>query len=234
MTLPIKAESPKLFDAIARRYDLINRIISFGMDRGWRQRMIRHLPTGTSLEILDLASGTGHVALVLAKGCTRIKSVLGIDLSQEMLAVGRHKILDCKLNGTIDLRTGDAQKLKFPDGTFDAVTVGCGLRNMPNLMAALAESYRVLKPGGRLIILELTCPSNPFFKIFHKIYLRFVMPIWGGILAGSFSAYRYLNVTIEAFPSGERFALIIRQTGFKHVILDELSLGAATIYTAEK
>ena len=234
MTIPLKADSPKLFDAIAQRYDFLNRLMSFGMDYHWRRSMARYLPGGEGLKILDLGAGTASVAISLAQNCSRITSIVGIDLSPEMMRLGRERIEKVGLASRISLEFADAQKLPFSDESFHAVTAGFALRNMPDFMAVLTESYRILLPRGKMIILELSRPENPLVALVHMFYLRCIIPLWGLIFSRDFRAYQYLAHTGMAFPSGVRFVRIIRQLGFKNVMRHEFSLGAITIYVAEK
>lgn len=230
----LKARSPVLFDELAGRYDFLNRLLSLGRDNAWRRAMLRHLPDGESLQVLDIGAGTARVAVALAQGSSRVVSVTGIDLAPRMLEIGRQRIKRAGLEGRIVLKIEDAQKLSFPDNTFDLVTAGFALRNMPDIMRALAESYRVLRKGGKIIILELSRPQAPFIREGHAFYLSFVMPSIGFLFSADKRAYQYLGRTGLAFPSGDRFCRIIRQAGFLKVVQQELFLGAMSIYAAEK
>ncbi|MBF0122522.1 MAG: bifunctional demethylmenaquinone methyltransferase/2-methoxy-6-polyprenyl-1,4-benzoquinol methylase UbiE [Candidatus Omnitrophica bacterium] len=234
MTISSKAESPKMFDAISVRYDFLNRFLSLGMDDYWRRCMVRYLPKGEDLKVLDIGAGTAHVAVTLAQGCSRITSIIGIDLSEEMMNIGRERIQQAGFSSKIILETADAQKLPFSEESFHAVTAGFALRNMPDLMAALIESYRVLFPGGKLIILELSRPESFLLAVFHTFYLKCVIPIFISIFSRDVKAYEYLATTGMAFPSGDRFMKIIHQVGFNNVMRRKLCLGAMTIYVAEK
>ena len=228
-----KADSPKMFNAIARRYDILNYILSFGMDIGWRRKLAGFVPAGINLRVLDIATGTGDVAIALAKANPTVQEVVGADLSEEMLALGRIKVEHRGLAGKIRLGKADALALPFKEASFDVVTVAFGLRNMPDLMKALGEAYRVLKPGGRFIVLEFSKPSG-IAAPFHALYLHGLVPVIGFLLTGNYQAYRYLSRTVGEFPFGERFQRIIRQVGFANVQRHDLSLGAAMIYIAEK
>ncbi|NTV28521.1 MAG: bifunctional demethylmenaquinone methyltransferase/2-methoxy-6-polyprenyl-1,4-benzoquinol methylase UbiE [Candidatus Omnitrophica bacterium] len=229
-----KSDSPRLFNAIAKRYDLLNYILSFGMDIGWRRRLGTLLPAGKGLRVLDIATGTADVAIALARFQDNVGEVTGVDLAEEMLSLGRVKVERYELSGRIRLKKADALALPFQDKMFDAVTVSFGLRNMPDLVKALMEARRVLTDGGRIIVLEFSRPSNIFMRIFHAVYLLWFVPAIGCLLTGHLSAYGYLAKTVRDFPYGDRFKRIMRQVGFVNVSCVELAFGAATIYIAER
>ncbi len=231
---PEKAESWKMFDEISPRYDLVNRILSWGQDVSWRKKMADYLPNETGLVVLDLATGTADVLLALLKVRPEIEQGLGLDLSDKMLTVGRRKVDARGLAGRIILRNGDAQDIPNPDNTFSAVTIAFGIRNLPDPGKTLSEMYRVLKKGGRAIILEFSLPANPVIRFFHLRYLRYGVPIVGGMLSGNFQAYSYLNRTIEQFPYGKQFLGLMGQAGFEELRSQPLLLGAATIYYGKK
>jgi demethylmenaquinone methyltransferase/2-methoxy-6-polyprenyl-1,4-benzoquinol methylase len=229
-----KTDSWKLFDRIAQRYDLLNQVLSFGMATGWRRSMIKGFPQKANLEVLDVATGTADIPLILSLSALNIRKIIGLDLSEGMLSVGRHKLARAGCSSRVDLRSGDGQDLLFDNNSFDVVTSGFGLRNFPDLMKGITEAYRVLRPGGSFIILEFSRPARFPFRQLHEAYLRFVVPIVGFILTGDLKAYTYLSRTAVAFPYGERFARIIRQAGFREVGRRPCFLGAATIYTSSK
>ena len=231
---PDKSTSPKMFNAIAKRYDILNYVLSFGMDRGWRRQLARYLPSGEDLRVLDLATGTADVAIALVKSGRDIQDVVGIDLADEMLAVGRAKVERAGLSNKICLQKADALSLPFPSESFDVVTVSFGLRNMPDLVKALLDARRVLNLGGRIMILEFSKPDNKFVKLFYLFYLLAFLPVLGFLLTGNYQAYRYLSRTVYDFPCGERFQQILQQVGFTLVGRFALACGAATIYIAEK
>ncbi len=222
-----------MFDAIAPGYDRLNHILSLGMDKKWRRLITDFLPAGNALKVLDLASGTAEIALVAGREA-RVAHVTGIDIAESMLALGRVKIQQAGLSAKIELTAGDAMALPFPENAFDAVTVGFGVRNFSDLMKGLMEAWRVLKPGGRFIILELSSPSGWWRKAGHAFYVGRVVPCLGGLFSGRKAAYSYLSMTALAFPSGLRFERIIRQAGFTAVERRELALGAVTIYIATR
>ena len=228
-----KAESWKMFNAISPRYDLLNRILSLGQDNGWRRQILRHLPPGKDLVVLDLATGTGDVAITLARE-NNVRMVYGVDMAQEMLKVGQGKIERLGLKDKIMLQSGDAQKLNFMDDTFDAVTISFGIRNVGDLRLGLMEMYRILKKGGRVVVLEFSIPENVFVRAGHWTYMNWVVPAVGFLFSGNFTAYRYLNQTVATFPYGERFCRILKQMGFVRAQAHPLMKGTATIYVAEK
>ncbi|MDP2654169.1 MAG: bifunctional demethylmenaquinone methyltransferase/2-methoxy-6-polyprenyl-1,4-benzoquinol methylase UbiE [Candidatus Omnitrophota bacterium] len=223
-----------MFDSIARGYDTANRLLTFGMDLGWRRKMLQSLPEGNGLAALDIATGTGDVPILMAQEQPRITRIHGLDLARDMLAKAGEKIRAAGLEEKIELRHGDAMGLPFPPGTFDLVTTAFGIRNIPAVNKALMEIFRVLKPGGRVLILESSVPENILMKAGYIVYLRAFMPLIGWAVSGNYKAYRYLNQTTERFPCGERFCRILKQTGFLNPKARPLCGGAATIYSADK
>lgn len=223
-----------MFDRIAPRYDLLNRMLSMGTDVRWRRRLTKCLPAGERLELLDLATGTADQAISLVRSDARIKAATGLDLAEQMLAVGRTKIERLGLTGKIRLGTGDAVKIPEPDARFDVATISFGIRNVIDVSAALAEMKRVLKPGGRALILEFSTPASPVFRPIYLFYLRNILPHIGALLSGDRNAYRYLNQTIETFPSGDAFCELMREVGFRNVRHIPLSFGIATIYQGDR
>jgi demethylmenaquinone methyltransferase/2-methoxy-6-polyprenyl-1,4-benzoquinol methylase len=220
-----KADSPALFDRIATTYDRVNRVLSFGVDNVWRKQVVRRLPRGA---ILDLACGTGELALAIAK--KEGVQVTGLDLSEGMLEVARRRTA----GHGITLIHGDAQRLPLPEASFDATTIAFGIRNVPDVPAALAEMHRVLRPGGRALILEFSLPTNRLVRALHCFYLRHILPRVGGWISGDREAYRYLNTTIESFPYGEDFLTLVRGAGFSECSATPLTLGIATLYEGRR
>lgn len=229
-----KNDSPKMFDQIAKRYDLVNRLLSFGQDIAWREEMKKHLPAKANFELLDIATGTGDVVISLVKDNLDIGVAYGVDLSEGMLEIAKVKVKAQGLQSKIMLQTADAQALSFLDGTFDAVTIAFGIRNIPDLRLALLEMYRVLKKDGRVMILEFSLPKNPLIRVGHWVYLNIIVPVVGFIFSGHTSAYRYLAQTIESFPYGERFCKILKQMGFTNIHSKKFLGGTATLYWADK
>ncbi len=232
--LVIKSESPKMFDSIACRYDVLNQVLSFGMAMGWRQRIVACFPEKTDMLVLDVATGTADIPLLLARSLASIKRIVGVDLSQGMLAAGRRKVKRAGLSARIDLKTGDGQRLFFEDRSFDVVTLGFGLRNFPDPMQGLMEACRVLKTNGRLVVLEFSRPEAFPARQGHQLYMQFFVPMVGLVLTGNLKAYEYLSHTVMVFPHGERFLRILRQVGFREVKRKPLLFGAVTIYIGIK
>ncbi len=222
-----------MFDRIAAKYDLLNRVLSCGIDRLWRRRLARTLLSGTHHRILDLATGTGDVALTIASKAKRA-FIVGVDPSAAMLAAGHDKIRQARHDNAIALAQGDAMALSFDDDIFDAVTIAFGIRNVPDVPQALREILRVTKPGGRLLILEFSLPTNPLLRSAYLLYFRHVLPRIGGAVSGDKEAYRYLNRSAEAFPAGSAMCSLIEAAGFAQPEAYPLTWGVATLYTATK
>jgi len=231
---PSRQNVGKMFDRIAHRYDLANRVMSMGTDTGWRKRMARDLPDRENLNLLDMATGTGDVLLAMHRMNTRVRSGVGMDVSSNMLAIGRDKIEDRGLAAAFRMVRADATCIGARDDVFDAVTISFGIRNVPDVPKALREMHRVLTPGGRLLILEFSIPGNAIFRPVYMFYLRHILPIIGGLLSGDRAAYRYLNQTIESFPYGEDFCGLMRDAGFREVSATSLTMGIATLYRGDK
>ncbi len=229
-----KAESWKMFDQIAPRYDFLNRILSLGLDVIWRKKISMYLPKTQNMKLLDLATGTGDVLLMLCEKNKSITHAQGIDLSQEMLDIGKAKIAKRGLSEKISLQTGDINNIPLSNKTFDCATIAFGIRNVTRPENVLSEMFRVLKPGGRSLILEFSRPRNKILNAFHTAYLRTALPVFGALIAGNFRAYQYLNKTVEAFVYGEEFCALMRGVGFQNVTAHELTFGVATIYQGDK
>jgi demethylmenaquinone methyltransferase/2-methoxy-6-polyprenyl-1,4-benzoquinol methylase len=215
-----------MFGAIARRYDLANHTLSCGIDFYWRRRAANTVANWRPGKIVDLATGTGDLALVLQKKLPDAE-VTGVDFLPEMLELAKGK-------GVRQTVLADAMKLPFPEASFDCVTIGFGLRNMENWGAALAEMSRVLKRNGRLLVLEFSLPTTRIVRTFYRFYLHRCLPLLGAFLTRKKSAYDYLGDSIEEFPSGQAMIDLIEASGFSHATLQPLSCGIATIYTAQK
>ncbi len=219
-----QAGSGQMFDRIARRYDLLNRILSGGLDQGWRRKLVRLVQIPASARLLDLATGTADVAVQLANAAPDAK-VIGSDPSEAMLRVGREKLRDLALEDRITLEVGDAQSLPYADATFHGVTMAFGIRNVPDRAKALREMARVTRPGGRICILELAEPDNSF----ARLHVHHIVPRLGALISGA-REYRYLQTSIAAFPPADAFAEMMRTAGFSAVEIHRLALGAAHIY----
>ena len=222
-----------MFDRIAGRYDLLNHLLSAGCDRRWRRLVVSLLPQGSSLSVLDLACGTGDQLIALAAS-GRVAQGVGLDLAEEMLAIGREKIRRIRLERTLTLLNGDAENLGFEQNAFDAVTIAFGIRNMTDVRRSLGEILRVLKPGGRALILEFSLPQRGFVRGPYLFYLRHILPRLGALVSGDSTAYRYLKETIETFPHGEVFCQIMRDVGFSDVSATPLTLGIVSIYRGDR
>lgn len=223
----------KIFNEISPTYDLLNRILSFGLDIHWRRQLAKFLPSQRNLRILDLATGTADVPIILCQKSLKLQSVIGVDLADQMLEIGRKKIIERNLTDKISLQHADAQHLPFEDNNFDCTTIAFGIRNMENPSAVLKEMHRVLKKEGRALILEFSLPENKMLAVFYLFYLRKIVPLIGSCFSGHAQAYRYLNESVENFPYGEKFRALMEQTGFKTRAIPLLG-GVASLYIGEK
>lgn len=228
-----KVQVERMFDRIAPKYDLLNRVLSLGIDVWWRRRALRYLKKNPPQEMLDVATGTGDVAIMATK-MLKPRQITGIDIANQMLEVGREKIKKAGLENIIRLETGDSENLRFPDHSFDAVTVAFGVRNFENLEKGLAEMLRVLRPGGRVVILEFSRPHLFPFKQLYNAYFKYALPLIGRLTSRDTRAYTYLFESVQAFPEGPNFLNILSKTGFYHPQCERLTLGICTIYTASK
>ena len=234
MTQIEKKDSPEMFDRIAKTYDLVNRLISFGLDKGWRRKVSRRIPEREELFLVDLATGTADLIIGLVKAHPSINKATGVDLSEGMLEVGRKKVLSKQLDDRIKLISGDAQAIPMEDDSVAVITISFGIRNVPDVDKCLAEMRRVIDSDGKVMILEFSLPKNPIIRFGHLFYLRWVLPLVGGIVSGDFKAYRYLNTTIESFPYGEAFCEKMLRAGFGSATATPLSFGIATLYEGKK
>lgn len=223
----------RMFDSIAHSYDFLNHALSLGIDRSWRRAAIDSLKPYAPKYLLDVATGTGDFAL-LAMRRLSLDRILGVDLSEGMLSVGREKVAKEGLSDAIEMRKADCMALDLPDDTFDAVTVAYGVRNFENLDQGLREMRRVLRPGGRLVIIELTSPVRFPMKQLFRLYSRVLMPLIGKIISRDAKAYSYLPATMEAFPQGEVMQEILRKAGYTDVQFKRFTFGLSTLYTAAK
>lgn len=223
----------RMFDKIAPSYDRLNHALSLGIDRRWRRTAVDALGIHQPQQILDIATGTGDFALLLAK---RIKPqhIVGADISEGMMAVGREKVKEEGLQNVISFQYEDCMQLSFPDGSFDAVTSSYGVRNFQNLDKGLQEMQRVLRPGGHLLIVELTPPPSFPMKQLFWLYAHVVMPLLGRLISHDDSAYTYLPASMEAFPQPEQMEGILRKAGFTEVRWSRFTFGISTMYLATK
>lgn len=222
-----------MFDAIAGKYDLMNRLTSLGNDRRWREQAILSLKEVKPQEILDVATGTGDFAIT-AYNILSPKKIVGIDISQGMLEIGRQKTEKLGLAGIISFRTGDSTNLDFDTQSFDAVTVAFGVRNFESLSKGLCEICRVLKVGGVAVIIELSQPQNPFFKLGYKLYTKAIIPILAKLISKDIRAYNYLPQSIEAFPQGEKMKELLLKCGFSQVKIRNFTFGTCSFYYVVK
>jgi demethylmenaquinone methyltransferase / 2-methoxy-6-polyprenyl-1,4-benzoquinol methylase len=231
---PSRQQVWHMFDRIAPRYDLLNRLLSFRRDVAWRKRMGKLIPAGRDMVLLDIATGTADQILSLMVVTPRINKAVGVDMSEGMLDFGRKKIARLGWEERVTLKTGDAMSIPEGDRAFDVATMSFGIRNVLNVTEALREVLRVLKPGGRALILEFSTPGNPLLRPLYFFYLRHILPVIGGILSGDRKAYKYLNRTIETFPSGGDFLAIMREAGFENTVATPLTFGIASIYQGDR
>lgn len=231
---PSRAEAWQMFNRIAGRYDFLNRLLSLRQDVRWRKKILTHLPAKSDQMVLDIATGTGDVLLTLFSGSQKLKRGVGLDMAQEMLTHGRHKIHRHSFNKKIVLIPGDSLWLPFSSQSFDVITIAFGIRNLIDIKQGLAEMLRVLKPGGRLLILEFSLPGNKLFRKLYLLYFRKILPWLGGVISGDRYAYRYLNQTVESFPYGLAFNQVMEAAGFQEVSDYPLSFGIASIYQGDR
>lgn len=223
----------KMFDNIAPTYDTLNHRLSFDIDKGWRRKAVRQIARWQPKHILDIATGTGDFAILAAK-MLNPQSIIGADLSEGMMNIGRKKVADAGLADVITFQREDCLDMSFADNTFDAVTAAFGIRNFSNLDGGLKEMYRVLKPGGHLSIVELTRPVKFPMRQLFAIYSHTILPVYGKLISNDHDAYSYLTATIEAFPQGEQMVEIFRKAGFAQASFKRLTFGICTMYLAEK
>ena len=223
----------QMFDNIAPTYDKLNHRLSWDIDRGWRRKAIEALRPYAPQTMLDIATGTGDFAILAAR-MLQPRKLIGADISEGMMEIGRQKVREQQLDGIITLERQDCLALSYPTDTFDAVTAAFGIRNFADLERGLREMQRVLKPGGHLSIVELTTPVTTPMKQLFRIYSHTVLPIYGRLISRDRQAYSYLTRTIEAFPQGERMVDILRAAGFSEARFKRLTFGICTMYFATK
>ena len=227
-----KIQVQNMFDSISIEYDFLNRIMTFGNDIKWRKNIFKIAKHYNPKKILDIATGTADIALELSKidGC----NIIGLDISEKMLEIGRTKVLNLSLSEKVSLISGDAENIDYDTESFDLVTIGFGVRNFQNLEKGLKESHRVLKPKSKLIILETSVPTNPLIKFFYLMFSRSFIPLIGQLFSKDKTAYKYLQKSAEKFPSGKNFINVLEKCGFTNIELKPQMFGATTIYVAEK
>jgi len=227
-----KTQVRNMFNGIAKNYDALNRVISFGIDISWRKKVVAMVAATNPDIVLDIATGTGDLAIHLVE--TSAKEIIGLDLSPGMLEVGKQKVAQKQLDHKIKMIIGDSEALPFKDNSIDAITVAFGVRNFENLTLGLSEILRVLRDHGTLVILETSVPEKPPFKQGYKLYTKFILPAIGRLFSKDKSAYLYLSESAAVFPHGEKFNNILTKIGFNTVTHYPQTLGVATIYKATK
>jgi len=227
-----KEQVTKMFDTISKNYDGLNRVISFGIDIKWRKKVVEILTKEKPESILDIATGTGDLAIALVN--TGAKKIVGLDISPGMLAVGKEKVKDKNHDTIIEMVVGDSENLVFDDNSFDAVTVSFGVRNFETLETGMTEILRVLKPNGTLVVLETSVPTKTPYKQGYRFYTKNVLPLIGRLFSKDDSAYGYLSESASVFPHGENFNNILREIGFIDVTNKPQTFGVASIYVAKK
>jgi demethylmenaquinone methyltransferase/2-methoxy-6-polyprenyl-1,4-benzoquinol methylase len=228
-----KSQTPEMFSAISRRYDILNHVLSLNVDRGWRRALVdmSEVPEGGG--VLDVATGTGDVAIEFAKR-TGARAIMGLDRSSGMLAVARDKLRRLRFDGRVEIIEADALDIPFVDGWFDAVTIAFGLRNLPDYSAGVREMARVLKPGGRLLVLEFFPSSVGGFLRLYRLYLKTVLPVVGRTISGSKEAYDYLSSSISGFASHDEVRGLFDDAGLESVHRRGLTGGISFIYSGVK
>lgn len=227
-----KEQIEKMFDSISGRYDFLNRFLSLGTDIYWRKLMVNRLRKKQPKNILDIATGTADVAIAMRK--ISPEQIIGLDLSEGMLEIGREKVKKKGLGQLIQLVKGDSENLPYQENTFEAVTVAFGVRNFENLLKGLSEMNRVMKPGGKVVILEFSRPRIFPVKQLYDFYFRYFCPWWGKLISKDDSAYRYLYESVNAFPEGNSFLEVAQKAGFKELKAERVTFGIVSLYTGVK
>lgn len=228
-----KQQVAGMFNDISARYDFLNRFLSAGIDVRWRRKAISHLSEINPKIILDVATGTADVA-IMASRLLKPERIVGIDISEGMLEIGRNKVNSQGLSNTIELLKGDSEAINFADNSFDAITVAFGVRNFQHLEKGLEEIKRVLKPGGKLVVLEFSKPTLPIVRSVYNFYMKTVTPNMGKLFSKNRHAYEYLDESIKKFPEGKNFTAILDKLGYRHTYYKPLSLGICSIYCGSK
>jgi demethylmenaquinone methyltransferase/2-methoxy-6-polyprenyl-1,4-benzoquinol methylase len=231
-SLSKKEQVAKMFDTISGNYDSLNRVISFGIDVKWRKKVLQLVAETNPENVLDIATGTGDLAILMAQ--TKAKKIIGLDISAGMLEIGKSKIEERKLSQTIEMVLGDSENMPFEDHFFDAITVAFGVRNFEHLEKGLTEILRVLKPGGIFVILETSVPEKTPYRQGYGFYTKNILPLIGKLFSKDNVAYGYLSESAASFPYGEALNNILRKTGFINVKAMPQTFGVATIYSASK
>lgn len=227
-----KEQVAQMFDNISARYDFLNHLLSMGIDKGWRKKVVRMVRFEKPSNILDIATGTGDLAIALSD--IEGADITGVDISAGMLSVGEEKIGKRGLKDRIRLQLGDSENLPFSDNSFDAITVAFGVRNFENLEKGLSEMHRVIRPGGRVVVLEFSQPTGFPFKQVYRFYFKYILPSIGRLVSKDQSAYTYLPESVDAFPYGKAFTDLLARLGYSDISARQVTFGVATIYSATK
>ncbi|NBA86383.1 bifunctional demethylmenaquinone methyltransferase/2-methoxy-6-polyprenyl-1,4-benzoquinol methylase UbiE [Emticicia sp. CRIBPO] len=228
-----KEQVTEMFDSISPKYDLLNRVLSAGVDVYWRKKALKMIAKQPNNLVLDIATGTGDLAIEAVKTLNPDK-IIGVDISEGMLSVGRQKIKALNLENKIEMRLGDSEKLLFEDNTFDTVIVSFGVRNFENLLKGLTDMNRVTKPGGTCLVVEFSKPVLFPFKQLYWVYSTKILPLIGRMVSKDASAYSYLPESVKAFPDGKDFAKVFEEAGFKNIIIKTLTFGICSVYIGKK
>ncbi len=228
-----KEQVAEMFDNISKRYDLLNHVLSLGIDIGWRRKAIKIIREDEPKKILDIATGTADFALEAAR-MLEADEIIGVDISEGMLSVGRQKVAKRGLQELVHLRSGDSENLQFEDNYFDSLLVAFGVRNFENLEAGLSEMLRVIRPGGKVVIVEFSKPHAFPFKQIYNAYFQAILPVIGKMISKDDSAYRYLPESVQAFPDGDDFLRVLKKLGYQETKCTPLTFGIASIYVGSK
>lgn len=234
MSEPSRQEIWKMFNTLSRTYDQTNRWMTLGLDLYWRKKVGTFLPRGKDLILLDCATGTADQILSLMRHRSQIKQAVGIDLAEQMLEIGRKKVEQTPFSSQITLQKASILEIPFDGNYFDCITLSFGIRNVTDVPLCLSELLRVLKPGGKVLILETSIPKYPIIRHLHLWYLRNILPKVGGMISKQKHAYNYLNQTAESFPCAEKFCNLLNTAGFVHIQEHPLTGGVVSIYEAAK
>ncbi|WP_420581985.1 bifunctional demethylmenaquinone methyltransferase/2-methoxy-6-polyprenyl-1,4-benzoquinol methylase UbiE [Reichenbachiella sp.] len=227
-----KQQVAEMFNNISKRYDFLNHFLSMGIDILWRKKAIKQLKAHQPKMILDIATGTGDLAIEALK--LNPEKIIGVDISEGMLEVGRKKMIELGVEDQVEMRMGDSEQLLFEDNKFDAVIVAFGVRNFENLEKGLADMHRVLKDGGKLVVLEFSKPTKFPMKQLYGFYFKAILPLIGKLVSSDNAAYTYLPESVAEFPYGQQFLKVLEKTGFKNTQCKPLTFGISSIYTASK
>jgi len=232
--LPAESAVGKMFDRIAPRYALLNHILSLGLDFSWRRKLAGRIDNKRPVELLDLATGSGDLLIAILRKRCNVSKAVGLDISEKMLEVCRKNIEKAELSERITLVQGDAARTKLPGERFDAITMAFGIRNVPDAAETLGEIARLLRPGGRVLILEFSLPSNRMIRSIYLIYLRHIVPLIGRLVSGDKGAYRYLNTTIESFYRTCDIPDLMNKAGLTNIAATPLTFGTVSLYSGSK